>query len=143
MKYKIRHAQDFIDFYDSVSKPGAIKYPCEIEVSDGTPRSLPQNNLSFKVYDRIAQHMDRDKLAARCYCKLTYGVPILRRDDEKYEAFCQKGLDKLIYEDKLEAMEFTPVTSLMKKKQKSEYLDDVMDNFTRRNGVAFGDLTNG
>lgn len=141
MKTVINTPAELNDLYDSWGKPGVLKFPCEIEITDGTPRSLPQNNLSFKVYDRIAQHMDRDKLAARCYCKLTYGVPILRRDCEKFEAFCQKGLDNLTYEDKLEAMEFTPVTSRMKKKQKSEYLDDVMDNFTRKHNVPFGDIT--
>ena len=59
-------------------------------------------------------------------CKLKYGIPILRQDED-FEAYWQKVAPMFpIYEQQLkELMPRTPVTSIMTTKQMSQYLSDV------------------
>lgn len=96
-------------------------------------RSLDQNALSFALYEQVAkQKTDESIQEIRRYCKLHHGVPILRRDDEKFRAMYDKAMKHhLDYEEKLAAMEFLPVTSLMGKKQFSEYLDEVIRDYSQ------------
>ena len=72
----------------------------------------------------------------RAYCKLHFGIPILRAENE---AFCE-SYDRLIrhldYEVKIEYMKAPldfPVTRLMTTKQKTQYLDNIY-NFYLSNG---------
>ncbi len=89
-------------------------------------RSDDQNALSFAWYQQIADDLGEDTaLGVRCFCKLTAGVPILYSEDEDFRAAWDRSLAHLTYEQKLEAMAFVPVTSLMKTKQLSAYLKAV------------------
>ncbi len=60
----------------------------------------------------------------RNMCKLNYGIPILS-DDIEFNLFYAKSISPLTYEDKLKAMKYTPVSSLMKVKQFAEYLSTI------------------
>lgn len=86
--------------------------------------TLCQNSLIHQWYkDWASQDGDSIRGVTR-RCKLYFGVPILRGDDSEY---CRrydghiKG--RFSVEEKLELMDFWPVTSLMSKKQKTLYLD--------------------
>ena len=91
-------------------------------------RSLDQNALSHQWYADIArQREDMTVSEIRAECKLTCGVPILRRDNEKFRETYDRCLADRSYEAQMEFIEFTelPVTRLMSKKQLSEYMDKI------------------
>lgn len=106
-----------------------------------TPRNLDQNALSHVWYPQIAAFMHLETIEAKAYCKLRFGVPILRAESEdfrrRYDALI-KG--RFTYEEKLELMEWFPVTSLMSKGQMSRYMSDVQQHFGAQ-GLILESLT--
>lgn len=100
-------------------------------------RSLDQNAMSFALYKEIAGQLEDQTVAeVRAECKLRFGVPILRGANERFRAMYDKAIkDTLSYEEKLDAMEFLPVTRLMDKEQFSEYLDTVIREYSKQ-GIA-------
>jgi len=96
-------------------------------------RSGAQNRLAFRWYKEIAeQKMDQTPEEWRAYCKLTKGVPILRAENEEFREIYDRLIRPLGYEDKLALMSAQidmPITSLMKVKQFSAYLEDVQRHF--------------
>lgn len=97
-------------------------------------RSLDQNAMTWSLYTQIAeQKQDESINEIQHHCKLHYGVPILRRDNVKFQAMYDKAFrDVLEYEEKLAAMEFLPVTRLMNKTQCSEYLDTIIREYSKQ-----------
>ena len=103
-----------------------VETPYTIRVAQADEsRSLKQNRRSFMWYQLRGSMTGHGQIHERCLCKLKYGVPILRRDDEDFEKFWHSALQFIAYESQLEAMEFVPVTSLMGMKQFAEYLTEV------------------
>lgn len=99
-------------------------------------RSLDQNDISHVWYEQVARELrDDDALGVKCYCKLHHGVPILRAEDAEFRAFYDNAIKGLTYEQKLGAMKYLPVTSLMSVEQGSRYLVAVQDDYLQR-GVA-------
>ena len=96
-------------------------------------RTKSQNDLSFALYTQIArQKQDESVEDIRRQCKLEYGVPILRRDDEEFRYVYDNSTKKLEYEAKLISMKWTDVTSRMSKKQFSEYVDTVIREYSKQ-----------
>jgi hypothetical protein len=105
-------------------KPSTAK-PWVITISqDDEHRSLKQNRLSFAWYKFRGKENGNGVYHERAFCKLTYGVPILR-EEKSFEKFYCTTLAPLTYEQQLDAMEFVPVTRLMGVKQFAEYLNEV------------------
>lgn len=104
-----------------------------VKIVDAEKRQEAQNNLSWFWYTHIAAETGDTINAVHQQCKLTYGVPILLRDDEDFAEFWQL-LSAYSYEEKLQAMECVPVTSIMLVKQFAEYLD-TMETDYGRNGI--------
>lgn len=100
-------------------------------------RSNDQNALSHAWYRDVAtQKEDLTGLQARCESKLHCGVPILLTDSDKFrEQWYRMIKDRFTYEEKLELMEWFPVTSLMGTKQMSYYLER-MQIYWGREGVT-------
>ena len=95
-------------------------------------RTIKQNRLAFQWYKDAAEHGDQTTEQYRCECKLRLGVPILRRDSETFKEKYDSTLKSLTYEQKLACMgePFNlPVTSIMKVKQMTEYLEAVQQHF--------------
>ena len=92
-------------------------------------RTIKQNRLAFQWYKDAASQGDQTAEQYRCECKLRLGVPILRRDSDEFMEKYDSTLKPLTYEQKLICMEFFPVTSLMKVKQMTEYLEAVQQHF--------------
>ena len=96
-------------------------------------RTLDQNALSHALYAQIASQCDDQSINdIRAECKLVVGIGLLRASDDDFRAFYDSGLKQLTYEQKLDAMTFIPVTSLMGKKVFTQYLDDVIRRYTQR-----------
>ena len=113
--------------------------PFHCTVSDGRRRSIEQNRLQRKWVQEIAeQRGDESAEYYRGYCKLRFGVPIMRRDDDTFREKYDRIIKGLPYETKIELMmepmDF-PVTRMMNVKQKSEYLDAINRHFAEQGVV--------
>ena len=97
-------------------------------------RSLPQNDLINTMYGALGKQLqDQTANAIRRECKLRYGVPILRAENEKFCRLYDSAIKKsLTYEQKLEAMDILPVTSLMNKTQATRYIDEVVREYSKQ-----------
>lgn len=93
-------------------------------------RSLDANALSHVWYAEIAkQKGDQSAFDYKNQCKLHFGVPILRRDSEKFKAFYDRFFKQLSYPEKLAAMKYISITSTFDKTQMSEYLREIERTF--------------
>lgn len=103
----------------------------------GKGRSLDQNAISHAWYEQVARELrEDDARGVKRFCKLHFGVPILRAEDgefrESYDAVIRRNLT---YEQKLIAMDMLPVSSRMTTKQISQYMQDMQDHY-RTKGVC-------
>ena len=106
----------------------------------GKDRTVDQNAMSFELYTRIGKTLyGGDTEHARYECKLHYGVPILRENDPDFQKIYDTVIKPHDYGTKLKIMEYLPVTSLMSKKQFSEYVDKILNVYSEK-GVDFTDL---
>lgn len=73
-------------------------------------------------------------------CKLHFGVPILRAENDAFAASYDRVMLKLDYETKLEAIRAwdMPVTRLMGVKQMTRFMDDMSKYWTAQ-GVKLTD----
>ena len=119
-----------------------------VSLRPGKDRTLDQNALWFALYQRIAQMTQiGDVEDARRYCKLHFGVPIMRNADEGFRDAWNRMFLRLDYEQKLEMMgpcaifgpDGFPVTRLFERAQGIAYTDKIVSEFTAK-GVFFGDL---
>lgn len=106
----------------------AIAY--RVEITDARPASIEQNSGVYALYKAIALAMDdRTPRDVKRECKLCHGVPMLRAADPEYRAVYDAVLKPLPYERKLGAMDYWPVTRLMTKAQKSDYIDEIQRQY--------------
>ena len=105
-----------------------------VTIKTGKDRSLDQNAISHAWYEQIARELREDSAeGVKEECKLRFGVPIMRADDEDFREMYDVAIKgHLSYEQKLRAMRFLPVTSLMTVQQLSRYLVDMQNHFATR-----------
>lgn len=109
-----------------------------IQASDSKPRSLNQNALAHAWYAQIARELGEDtEHGVKCECKLRYGVPIMRADDEEFRERYDLVIKPLSYELKVKAMGLMPVTSQMNTDQLSRYLQCMQDGYRGRVQLEF------
>ncbi len=112
-----------------------MKPPFQVAVTSGSIRSLEQNALSHKWYQEVAhQREDMTVNEVRAECKLIFGVPILREENEKFRETYDRILKPLSYEEKINFIETTelPITRIMTVGQLSKYLDRMSDHFMKQ-----------
>jgi len=127
----VRLAEDRERLIDALKK---AKLPFTAKLTRGTHRSLEQNRLQF-LWMREAAEQDPSYTAEehRAFCKLNFGIPIMRGEDDDFRRDYDEMIKPLHYEQKLRMMTSPfdfPVTSKMKTGQKKRYLDDVYVHFT-------------
>lgn len=106
-----------------------------VTINDGKPRSLDQNAISHAWYEQVARELREDTaLGVKSFCKLHFGVPILRAEDDDFRTMYDRVVKPMGYEDKIALMAWFPVTSLMRTPQLSQYLEAMQAHF-QRNGV--------
>lgn len=103
----------------------------------GNDRTLAQNDLSHVWYAQIAKAKgDETPLDIKCFCKLNFGVPILRAEDEDYRHVYDAAIKNTMdYEQKVLLMKHWPVTSEMNTKQLSNYLDCIQLYYQQNLGI--------
>lgn len=102
-----------------------------MSLKTGKDRSLDQNAISHAFYEQLARELrEDDALGWKCFCKLNFGVPIMRAEDPEFREFYDAAIkSSLSYEQKIGAMKYLPVTSLMTKPQLSRFLEVMQEHF--------------
>ena len=110
-----------------------------LTVKGGKGRSLDQNAISHAWYEQVARELrEDDARGVKRYCKLHFGVPLLRAEDDEFrEAYDGSILRTLSYEQKLLAMDMLPVTSRMTTAQLSRYMEDVQGHYAGKVDLQF------
>ena len=120
---------------------GRQDLPFTVNIKQGGRRSIEQNRLVHLWMAEIAEQLPGTFDSAehvRGYCKLHFGVAILKHADETFREHYDRSLRPLPYETKLACMMepiALPVTSRMNVKQLSAYLDAVHRHFSEQGVV--------
>jgi hypothetical protein len=117
------------------------KLPITVTWTQGAPRSTAQNRLAQRWFTDIATQLgDQTHEDVRADCKLRFGVPILRAENEAFQLSYDRVIKDLPYEDKLDAIKAfdLPVTRLMTAKQMTAFMDEMQRNWTAQ-GVRLTD----
>lgn len=109
-----------------------------VTINTGKKRTLQQNSISHVWYSKIYKE-EREYLpdGVKRLCKYHFGLPILRAEDEHMNDVCCRIIDPLSYEDRILAMEYLPVTSLMDTQQLSMYLEQMQQHYAGRVRLEF------
>jgi hypothetical protein len=108
-----------------------------VEVTKGKrkKKSYDQDRLENMWHgEAAAQLADETTEEKRGYCKLHFGVPILRGENDEFREAYDRVIRPLTYEQKLQCMMVPldfPVTRLMKSGQKARYLSDVQLHYQK------------
>ncbi len=98
-------------------------------------RSLEQNALWAVWYSQIAKHMGQTVIEAKSFCKLHFGIPLLREQDAEFKLLYDGQIKKNItYEAKLKLMELIKVSSLLSKHNGKKYQSAIQQHFSE-NGL--------
>jgi len=109
-----------------------------VTINTGKKRTLALNSLSHAWYTQVAkEEREYTDEEVKCLCKLHFGVPILRGEDEDYNNTCVQLIDPLTYEGQLIAMKVYPCTSKMNTKQFCRYLEQVQAHYAGRVKLEF------
>lgn len=104
-----------------------------VTVEWGRKRSLDQNALIYGLYGTIAKQLDGESVIdVRRECKLDYGCPILCAGNADFRDLYLAAIRPLDREMQLRAMDWFQVTSRMSRSQCSEFLNEVIREYTAR-----------
>lgn len=114
----------------------AAHHYLRVTLRTGKDRSLDQNAVTHAWYSQVAEELrEDDTLGVKRYCKLTIGVPILRAEDPEFREMYDATFKKLTYPQKLKAMDFLDVTSIMSVKQLGAYMVEMQEHYLTRGVV--------
>lgn len=115
------------------------KLPFVAEIQPGRARTVAQNKLQRLWLNEVSEQMgDRTPEEVRGFCKLHFGVPIMRAASEGFQQTYDEVIRPLPYAAKIKLMMVPldlPVTRLMNTKNTTQYLDEIYQHFTGE-GVA-------
>jgi len=98
--------------------------PFTLTIKEGKPRTLSQNALVHKWFGEIAKQTHESADQVKRECKFYQGCPILMADDPAFVDFI-RNLSHLTTEQKIAAMDYIAVTSIMDTKQLGAMCDAV------------------
>jgi hypothetical protein len=117
------------------------KLPITVTWTMGAPRSTQQNRLAQRWFSDIATQLgDQTHEDVRAECKLRFGVPILRAENEAFKLSYDRVFKPMPYEQKLDAIKAfdLPVTRLMNGKQMTAFMDEMQRHWIAQ-GVRLTD----
>lgn len=129
----IREPEDIAKLSSFLS--ARTKFPLTVTVTQGANRSGVQNRLAQRWFTDIARQLgDQTHDDVRAECKLHFGVPILRAENEAFRQSYDSTMKHLPYEEKLAAVKAfdLPVTRLMTAKQMTAFMDEMQRTWTQR-----------
>jgi hypothetical protein len=117
------------------------KLPITVTWTQGALRKDAQNRLSQRWFTDVALQLgDRTHEDVRAMCKLHFGVPILRAENEAFRVSYDRTMKHLSYEEKLAAIKDfdLPVTRQMNAKQMTAFMDATSQYWSEK-GVRLTD----
>ena len=118
------------------------KLPLSLDIQHERHRTTQQNRLQRQWMNDIAgQTQGHHAEYWRGYCKLHFGVPIMRAESEDFAAIYDEVIRPLEYEHKIKLMCVPidlPVTRDMNSRQMTAYLNDVQQHFAEQ-GIVLTD----
>ena len=108
------------------------KLPLTVTWAQGASRSHMQNRLAQRWFSDISNQLgDQTHDDVRAECKLRFGVPILRAENEAFRQSYDLTMKHLPYEAKLAAVKAfdLPVTRLMTVKQMTAFMDELQRHY--------------
>lgn len=112
---------------------GNRELPVTVSIAKGARRSNKQNKTLRLWMGELEAQGDMTAEQYRAYCKLHFGVPILREAHAEFQEQYDRIVKPLPYESKLalmmEPIDF-PVTRLMTTAQEKQMLDEIYVHFT-------------
>lgn len=117
------------------------KMPLTVSWAQGAARSDQQNRLAQRWFTDIARQLgDQTHEDVRSECKLRFGVPILRAENEAFRQSWDEGVGALPYERQQAAVKAfdLPVTRLMTVKQMTAFMDEMQRSWSQQ-GVRLTD----
>jgi C-terminal processing protease CtpA/Prc len=117
------------------------KLPITVSWTQGASRSDVQNRLAQRWFTDVATQLgDQTHEDVRAECKMLFGVPILRAENEPFRLSYDRTLRDLSYENRLAAIKAfdLPVTRLMTVKQMTAFMDAMQKHWTGQ-GVRLTD----
>lgn len=132
MQFVVKSAEDLMRAIFGLHKLG---FPFTITAKAGEPqrkRTDEMNRTIHMWFGEIAKqsrHMTSEEVKADC--NLTYGVPILRRDDNEWGSAFGYIFDTLNRPSQIKALRVLniPVTRNMRVKQLKEYMDQMQRDY--------------
>lgn len=109
------------------------RFPLTVTITQGASRSNLQNRLAQRWFTDVSRQLgDQSQEEIRAYCKLHFGVPILRSENETFRQSYDRALKGLTYEEKLAAVQAfdLPVTRLMTVKQMTAFMDEMQRHWS-------------
>ena len=107
-----------------------------INYKSGKDRSLDFNAQSHVWYAQLARELrEYDANGWKRFCKLHFGVPILRAEDDEFRTFYDLAIKRLTYEQKIQAMDHISVSSLMTNQQFKKFCDAMQEHFMTQHRV--------
>ncbi len=111
-----------------------------VNIVDARRRSEVQNRLQHAMYREIGKQLyGKDEEFAKCECKLTIGVPLLRETNEDFKKIYDFNLKKLDYEAKLQVISVINVSSLLSMGAAHQYIEKIYDDYAQK-GVNWTDF---
>tara|TARA_R110000772_G_C13177610_1_gene427695 strand:+ start:65 stop:484 length:420 start_codon:yes stop_codon:yes gene_type:complete len=101
-----------------------LPIPFTLTMREGKVRSLNQNALLHKWFGEIAKQTHSTADQVKRECKFYQGCPILMAEDPQFVAFLSH-LKSLTIEQKIAAMDYISITSVMTTKQLGAMCDAV------------------
>lgn len=126
-------ADNKTELINKINAADIKKWPLSVSILQGSKaRSIMQNNLQHKHYAQIADFIGTSPVYAKAYCKIMYGVPILRsRDAGRCDYVNFDWLDSLVYESQIDAIMLVDVTSLFYVSEAMEYTKAMIIDFAQ------------
>lgn len=117
------------------------KMPITVSWTQGASRSQAQNRLAQRWFADVSTQLgDHTHEEVRAMCKLVFGVPILRAENDAFRVSYDATMKRLPYEAKIDAIKAfdLPVTRLMTVKQMTAFMDEMHRHWTSQ-GVRLAD----
>jgi hypothetical protein len=133
MKLIVNSDQSLQDAIGELRQQYGAKRYVSVQITAGKSRTLDQNAIAHVWYSQVARELrEDDEGGVKAYCKLHFGVPILRGESDEFREKYDRLIKPMRYDEKLELMEWFPVTSLMTTPQLSKYLEKVQAHYQGR-----------
>ena len=120
---------------------GARKFPMTVTWTQGASKTDNQNRLAQRWFTDISRQLgDQTHEDVRAECKVLFGVPILRAENEAFRVEWDAAFAPLSHEQAVHIVKMLdiPVTRKMLVKQMTAFMDAVHRQFTSQ-GVHLTD----